>query len=82
MKSLKFKNTMSGYHSLTSPFSPIGKIRKFLHVVEIYDIPETVPAHEVLRLLNYTTEVTAKNPDGSRRYRFKFSELGVGKIIF
>lgn len=83
MKTMKLKltNDETGRLTMQHPeaiigLSPDGRI----YTYEITEIPDETPASEVVRLANGSVFFAAKY-DGSGRYTYNFSELGMGRII-
>jgi hypothetical protein len=72
----------TGQHPLAKP-GWVGRCRTYA----ITDVPDNVPAAEVIRLFGVTVNLTwlyadASKPDQQRgRYSFRFAELGAGRMI-
>ena len=81
MRTIKVKTTevSGGQCTLQHPGAPLGNFGKVISY-QITEIPDNVGTPGVIKLFNETTDLTwlgGRNP----QYVFRFSELGVGKII-
>ncbi len=77
---LKLKSTEAseGRLTLAHPGATPGFDGR-VQIYEIIDVPEGVPATEVVRLANGTAFLN--NITSQPRYSFSFSELGIGRIV-
>lgn len=79
MRTIKVKTTEAsgGQCTLQHPGAPLGNCGRVISY-QITEIPDNVGTPEVVKLFNETTDLTWL---GNPRHAFRFSELGVGKII-
>jgi hypothetical protein len=83
MRNLKLKHTEGnqGILTLQNPNADPGLSKDGrVYTLKISEIPEGTTDAEVVRMANGTTFLAAKY-DGSGRYSYQFSELGLGTII-
>lgn len=84
MKTLLLKTTCHENHvhtTLAHPLAEPGDNRDAsVQIRRIVNIPDDIPAHEVIRLFERTCDVTWLGGKPGR-LEFDFSELGEGRII-